>query len=205
MLVEAFNRVQEEYRHIEHQRLMVDPGKIVIQSEFDKCSSIGGNSILSRFMKENHVNFTCLLKEKIKEKDIEIFAIPVNQVSAVELAEFYREKQEGRAYVESMRNAGVKSEQLDRIERYLALSEVPAMRLGDILRNWNEISPTGHALPLVGYHSLIKGEGQVMIDFWKAVNALKDYSDLFPGNRGGGKRISVPESDWKIIPVGAGA
>lgn len=205
MLVDAFNRAQEEYRLIQHQRLMVNPGKIVIQSEFDQCSSIGGNSILSRFMKENYVNFTCLLKEKIKEEGMEIFAIPVNQVSAAELAEFHHEKQAGRAYVESMRNAGIKSEQLDRIERYLALSEVPAMRLGDILHNWNEISPTGHALTLVGYHSLIRGEGRIMVDFWKAVNALKDYSDLFPGNKGGGKRISVPESDWKIVPVGAGA
>ncbi len=57
----------------------------------------------------------------------------------------------------------------------------PAMKLGYLIGQWDRVSNINRAKVV----SLLKGEGQHMLAFWKAVNDLDDYSHLFPDTKGG--------------------
>jgi len=70
----------------------------------------------------------------------------------------------------------------DQLER----NEVHAYYLEPLLEAWDAVSAKGFFTSGKGFFNqarqlcLLMGQGRVMLDFWKAVNALEDHSSLYP-------------------------
>lgn len=205
---------KEHERQIARQKLMLEPGKIVLVPEFEKCATVHSDlenghityllSTMSRSVEQAYEEMDesdapdyylpeSLVPEDLKETISEESLLWMQEEKPLTLAEIRQQLKAEQEKPGGGDPAVIQSlnELVEYIDEFEKPTHYQVMALGDILFAWDEALPRGwFGAELV---SKLLGEGQVMVDFYTAVNDLKDYSDLFPDGPSSGHRIKKRE------------
>jgi hypothetical protein len=201
--------IRERKTLAEHWKQAVDLKKIVLHSAFDRCfGSDKGRSLLSLFKQSNYNAFI----DSLIRNDAVYNGVPVNAMALADRDSFYRDRAEIPARIKTMkatrqaemarhapaRKIAMMDMVIARSEETLSQSYDKAISLSTLLRSWNDIDPAGNALDQACYKSLLRGEGDNVVNFWSAIHQLTDYSHLFPQ-----ARLETENKKWTgIIPPG---
>lgn len=206
------------HREIERQKLMLDRSRIVLVDDFLDCVfEFAGENVLTRQLSRHMADFTENLLLKTLSYSLPFFAIPPGRVD-----EQTRERRRSTILLSGSR-AAVWAESgalLTRPEEGAARGQTPgyepshymAAYLGDFLECLNTMDGYSHYLDSAARLFLLTGDGRDVVEFWKNVNNLKDYSHLFPNrppppNNGEKQkeREAGKQEDWKPVFVPGGA
>ncbi len=207
MLASFFNKtkqyiadIKEGNRLIERERMMAesDVSRIVLVSEFlksfDQPLKVGGSARshiqrahdgnsdrMSRLVAYIHEYAPYMvfrvredeLTEKSKEILGESLAIPPEVRDRIYL--------EAKAQFKEMTGIDLDdpSSGIEVVVRQNIIKIFPAMHLGPLLDLWDRVN----SLDKTKNISLVAGQSEQMLAFWKAVNALESYNHLFPDSR----------------------
>jgi hypothetical protein len=209
-LTEKFDQARQyiadckEYRRlIDREKLMFNPGKLVLMQEFDFYSGFARSNgddprtYLQEWQKRSITDFVKtavlngmqtfliplpLIEPKAREI-VEENARKFLEVKDVMVAKMRDALEEERRKAEGG-TGNVSIAFMEMAIRLLDDTELPshtnAHRLGDLMTCWDQALPGGWKR--TESFSIFLGEGQKMLDFYKAVNGMKDYSYLFPNH-----------------------
>jgi hypothetical protein len=228
-------RFRENKRLIERQKLIYDPNKIVLSNDFFECAvfpAIENNTTFERLFGARGSLLGDTLNYFSQSRQIATFPVHYKSASPETQREveeqidhqvgnaIERQKQEvdtllraflGHALPEKAQVvfAGPSEEELT--ARLQSQTHVPAFYLGNIMQAMDATAPpslwTGEfGVKRYETASLFKDEGHLALAFWQNVNALRDFSGMFP-DRPPPPRWGSPDDDGaKVgVKVGAGA
>lgn len=209
-----YSKVKEDLRLIKREQSMVNPDKLVMRMAFDLCfGDDSEETALSKFADKNieYVSFYTAPKfvlpnertfpaKLLSPKDQILYAQDKKTIQS-SISRLKEEKAKG--VYESALDIQICDEIISSLEQSLLSTSVKAAYLGGLLQAWNAVSDAHNALNMEGYILVATGKGDLMIDFWKAVNDLTDYSSLFPDRPPPGQKKS--REDKESSPVWAPA
>lgn len=213
----------EERRLIERERGMLDTEKFVLVSEFNSCMSgdegagrptflelqaLGRGSLFwnifdheSRGCGRYRVSF-----DEMKEPSR--LSFKGKTFSSVDM-EHVLSRNPGAQdspglcrYVRDMDLLWIRHPELEEDNVFFQpLIYFEAASLGMVINCWEETAKNNF-FGRAERGSVYRGQGRVMIDFWKAVNALSDYSEFFPVSKHfGGHGERKKERESASVPV----
>ncbi len=223
---EGYATLREECRLIERERAMLDIGKIVLVSEFNACMSGSGESNRKTFLEDMAQRRDSLFWQVFHHKAGQsgFFLIPFEKLNDRSRLSF-KGKSFSSVDIESVLSQNPDEQENPGLCRYvrimdLFLAPYPALQdnnsfliphisfeavpLDFVIDCWDDTKNNFFGKAECG--ALLRGQGKAVIDFWKAVNGLSDYSYLFPKSRhygGHGRREKEKErsSAPVLIPV----
>ena len=215
--------VRESFRQINQQRLMVDPDKMVLNYEFENCFAVrGARTALykgSQFLIREQAYKAFWFVGAFEEMMVPVTVLPA------EVQKTFRTYQETLPkrikdleyeYIDEQESESPRSiaylAEMSRLNEEYETSHVSVVHLDGLMKSWDRAGLTGHFFTSMARKSVLLGQPGVIIDFWKAVNDLKDYSTLFPDDHappGGKNRSKKSERESRPVvmdvPVLAGA
>lgn len=165
---------------------MLDPRKIILLDQMDVIinTRLDDKSAFYEMFEKYSCTAEEILNDSIEKGHISFFSIPISYVEKVFLREYFSvpddivDEDIIKAVYELM-----KIESSDAVlngEEILGNMPLKAVYLKDY---FEAISDTAFFIDRVAEYeakSLMKDEGQIVLDYWKSINAVKDYSSLFP-------------------------
>ncbi len=223
---EVYASLCEEHRLINRERAMLDPDKIVLVSEFNACMSGSGESNRKTFLEDRAQRRSSLFWQVFHHKvgQSGFFLIPFEKLNAQSRLSF-KGKSFSSVDIEAVLSQNPDEQESPGLCRYVRIMDLflapypalqdnnsfliphisfEAMPLDFVIDCWEDTKNNFFDKAECG--SLLRGQGTVVLDFWKAVNGLSDYSYLFPKSKhhgGHGRREKEKErsSASVLIPV----
>ena len=173
---------KEFERQIARQVLMLNPNKVVAKDAFNLCCFPDGymntnpNSFIEKQFDKYEWGAMFEYNKKVARGEEEKYPIPAQYIP------------------DHVRQSVMRSEP-DKGYYDGAL-------LGNVLDSWDALAWNDQFLDKLGRKAFQCGQGQAMIDFWKTVNDLDDYSHLFPGGgkrqKGKGNRVTLSAPSFVV-------
>lgn len=178
-LMGRIHEMQNYRRLIDREVAMVDLGKIVLCHEFNECIfDRNPDSHFIRTYTGRQEEFLSNMGEVIEVVPEVFFSIPLNRLTKNSLTLVHNNLEK-----QAKRHFGVLATMGIDPKRHAFFTPLPEAYIGTYLgvlvlclnkTGFRDFSAQARQW------SILRGEGQVVLDFWKAVNNLHDYSDLFP-------------------------
>jgi len=189
-LRDHFERASTELNRMKRERLMLNPDKIIPYSNFQDVAVRypDVDSPLHRTLFKNMPRIFSSLNEMVSNGEAPCFVLPLYILPAEELQaqvkmlDDYRDRMD-RGHKGKSTNAGVLmfEDAFKMVRKEVATGNgvLTCYRLGDLLEACYET--TGDTeFKIDGMISAYKGHGAKVVNFWKEINALKDWSSHFP-------------------------
>lgn len=189
-LRDHFARASTELSHMNRERLLLNPDKIVPFSYFQDVAVRypDVDSPLHRTLYKSMPNILLNLERMTAIGEAPCFVLPLYRLPAeewsaqVRMLDDYRDRM-NRAYKGELRGFAVEifENAFEKVRKEVAAGNgvLSCYRLGDLLEA--SYDTTGDTeFKIDGMISAYTGHGAKVVNFWKEINALKDWSGHFP-------------------------